>query len=96
MRQEFSYTWSGAECVEQRAKFQRKRALHATEAFVGGRAASEVAMMMYRATNIWLLTEPLRTRASAFRHLIHGLKAVAIQGSADGSERWVRRTLSHY
>jgi len=42
--------------------------LHATVAFVGGKAASEVAMMMYRATNIWLLTEPLRTRASAFRH----------------------------
>jgi len=53
-------------------------------------------MMMDGATNIWLLTEPLRTRASAFRHLIHGLKAVAIQGRADGSERCVRRTVSPY
>ena len=34
--------------------------------------------------------------ASAFRHAIHGLKAVAIQGSADEGGRCVRRTLSPY
>ena len=87
--------------------------MHATEE-VGGRAASEVAMMD-GATNIWLLTEPERTwrlgfEASAepltdvratdiFGSLrshcgrgrprsdqIHGLKAVAIQGNADGAD----------